>query len=141
MYLRFRRTQDSERFPQTARIEFSYLASALPSILVFRLLPYGLSVIVLPIGKSLPNDTFYCPFSALHIVYAKPNAITVPKIIFCQIAVQMLLAAVLIDALHTALEDRIEAFDRVGVDVTANVFLLAVVHALMADELAANFEI
>ena len=35
---------------------------------------------------------------------------------------QMLLAAMLIDALHAALEDRKEAFNRVGVDDAASVF-------------------
>jgi hypothetical protein len=43
----------------------------------------------------------------------------------------MLLRAVLIDALHAALEDRIVAFNRVGRNqpfaLTANVFFLAVV--------------
>ena len=34
----------------------------------------------------------------------------------------MLLGAVLIDAAHAALEDRKEAFDRVGVDVAAHIF-------------------
>ena len=33
----------------------------------------------------------------------------------------MLLAAMLVNALHAALEDRIEAFDRVGVDLRAGV--------------------
>jgi hypothetical protein len=50
----------------------------------------------------------------------------------------MLLGAMLIDALHAALEYRIEALDRVGVDVAANVFVPAMVHAVMADELAAD---
>src|ERR1700716_3916258 len=44
----------------------------------------------------------------------------------------------LVDAFHAALEDRTEAFDRGGVDGAANVFIPAMVHAVMADELAAD---
>ena len=44
------------------------------------------------------------------------HAVAIAEIEFAKIAVQMLLAAMLIDALHAALEDRKVAFDGVGVD-------------------------
>src|SRR3954470_12574807 len=47
---------------------------------------------------------------------------------------QVLLAAMLVDAFHAALEDREIAFDRVGADVAANMFFLAVIDSLMAGE-------
>src|ERR1700730_2717777 len=63
----------------------------------------------------------------------------------------MLLAAVLVNAFHAALEDRIVTLDRDGVDrlrvqpvelvnpeLVAHVFLLAVVHSLMARIFAAD---
>lgn len=51
---------------------------------------------------------------------------------------QVVLAAVLADALHAAFEDGEEAFDRVGMSVAANVFILGVFHRLMAGERCAK---
>jgi hypothetical protein len=51
---------------------------------------------------------------------------------------QLLLAAVLIDALHAAFEDREEAFDRIGGYVAARVFLVRMVDRLMRRELATD---
>src|SRR5712671_4761230 len=117
------------RFQQTASIEFSYLA--LVSVLAFRLLPYGRSDMRRSIGESLPDDALQRPLSALYIVNAKSNAIAVAEIELGQISVQMLLFAMLIDALHATLEDRIIAFNGVGVGATANVFFLAVVDSFV----------
>jgi hypothetical protein len=47
--------------------------------------------------------------------------------------VKVLLFAMLINALHAALEDRIEALNRVGMDFAANVFLLGVLDAFVGD--------
>ena len=57
--------------------------------------------------------------------YAKRNAVAIPKIKLGKITVQMLLAAVLIHALHAALENRVVTFDRVRMDFNrANVFIV-----------------
>src|SRR6266852_5738952 len=48
---------------------------------------------------------------------------------------QMLLGAVLVDALHAALEDAVVALNRVGVDPAANIFLLAVIDGIVARKL------
>src|SRR3546814_16933060 len=53
----------------------------------------------------------------------------------------MLLAAMLVDALHAALEDAEIAFDGVGVRGATDVLDLAVVDALMAGELFADLAV
>jgi hypothetical protein len=77
------------RSQQTARIGFSYLAplSPLQLLLAFRLLPYGLSVVTLPIGEPLPDDTTKAPLGALYVVNAEPNAVAVAEIELRQIPV------------------------------------------------------
>jgi len=75
------------------------------------------------IGKALSDDAFDGAFGALYVIYAETNAIGTAEIKLAQIAVQMLLCAALIDAFHAALEDRIVAFDGIGMDVAANIFL------------------
>ena len=44
---------------------------------------------------------------------------------------QMLFHAMLVDALHAALEDRKEVFDRIGMNVATDVLAGRVLHALM----------
>src|SRR5713226_3906876 len=68
-----RRYQAHERFAETARTDLSYLA--LPSFLVFRLLPYGLSVMRRSIREPLANDALHCPSGAFYVIYAEPNAV------------------------------------------------------------------
>lgn len=68
-------------------------------------------------------------------------AIVVAEVEFCKIAVQMVLAAVLIDALHSTLEDREEAFDGVGVDGGINlrdVFALSMASEGMPGEVLSD---
>src|SRR5689334_13996249 len=102
------------RSPQTARTELSYLALASP--LAFRLLPYGLSVTSLPVGQPLPNDALQRLLGARHVIHTPRDAVAIAEIELREIAMQVLLFAVLVDALHAALEDRIEALNRVGGD-------------------------
>jgi len=51
----------------------------------------------------------------------------------------MRLGTVLLTPFHPTLEDRIEAFNRVGVSIAANIFFVGVMDSVMAGELAANF--
>jgi hypothetical protein len=143
MSLRFHRSQACGRSPQTARIASSYLASALPPALVFRLLPYGLSVMSRSIGEPFPNNALDGDLGALNVIYTEPDAVAIAEIVFRKISVQMLFAAMLIDALHAALEDRVVPLDRVGVDVTAaDVFAIGVVHGLMrATDICLDLEV
>src|SRR6185312_8538650 len=135
-----------ERFRETARIApFCY--SALPS-LAFRLLPYGLSVSSRSIGQALADDALNRAFGALNVVNAQPCPIVITEIKFREIAVKVTLFAVLIHALHAAFEDRIEAFDRIGMDgiehdlavhfpsLVSHVFVLAVVNAQVCRKVA-----
>jgi hypothetical protein len=139
MFLHFHRNRVSERSFGTARIvRYQY---SVAYFLVFLLLPYSCSVISRSIGKALPNDAFDRPFGTLHIVNTKADAIAIAEIELGKISVQVFLAAMLVDALHAALEDRIVAFNGVGVNFAANIFFAAVVYALMAGELGSNFKI
>src|SRR5687768_4191972 len=61
-----------------------------------------------PIGEALTADALKHEVGALRIVDAKLNAIAVAEIELDRIAMQMLLPAMLIDALHAALKDREE---------------------------------
>src|SRR6185437_11804989 len=55
---------------------------------------------------------------------------------------QVLLAAMLVDALHAAFEDAVVAFNRVGVDVAvANVFVCGVLYRAVARKLLADADI
>ena len=56
------------------------------------------------------------------------GAVRIPEIKFVQVALQVLFAAVVIHAAHTALEDAKEAFDGVGGDVATDVFVRGVVN-------------
>jgi hypothetical protein len=49
--------------------------------------------------------TLQCAISAHWIVTAKADAVGITEIKFAQVAVQVLLAAMLVDALHAALEN------------------------------------
>jgi hypothetical protein len=69
------------------------------------------------------------------------NSIVIAKVKFGQIAVQVLFAAVLVHALHAALEDREAALDYILLRLVTKIFLGAVAHGLMARELAANMHI
>src|SRR5262245_37877210 len=82
-----------------------------------------------PVSEQLADNAFQC---SVIIAIAKRDTMVVAKIILCQVAVQMLFAAVLVDAFHAALEDRVVALDRVRVDVAANIFLFFVMHPAIA---------
>src|SRR4051794_36929530 len=99
------RLQAYERSQQTARIGACH--SSLASVFVFRLLfPYGLSVVRRRVGQSLSDDALHGAGGAFCIVYAQPHPIGIAEIELREIAVQMLLAAMLVNPDHAALEDR-----------------------------------
>ena len=74
-----------------------------------------------PISQALAGDAFQ-GFGAAFCV--GDLAIAVAKIEFMQVALRVLLAAVLIDAAHAALEDREKSLDRIGVGCATAIFAL-----------------
>ena len=131
MPLQIHRNQASERFPGTARIALFALAFYVLVLALCRLLPYGRSFRSRSIGETLSNDTFDRAHGALYVIYAQPDAIAITKIEFGKVAMQMLFAAMLVDTLHAALENRIAAFNGVGVDDPTHVFSDAVIDGLV----------
>ncbi len=65
----------------------------------------------------------------------------IPEVKLSKVTVQVLLGAVLVDALHAALEDAEVAFNRVRVRFTATVFAVLVANDLMVSELATNLDV
>lgn len=53
---------------------------------------------------------------AAGIINSELFTVVIPEVVLSKVAVQMLLAAMLIDAAHTALEDAEKAFDSIGVN-------------------------
>jgi hypothetical protein len=79
----------------------------------------------LPVVESSPVRTSDRSLSALGVVNAQPDAIAVAEIEFAQVAMQVLLGAVLIDAFHAAFEYRKVTFDRVRAGRAAPIFFAA----------------
>src|SRR3954471_16617710 len=69
-----------------------------------------------PIRQPLALHAEKGCLGALAIVHTQRDAVVVAELELGHVAVQVLLVAVLVDALHPALEDREVALDRGGVD-------------------------
>ena len=68
------------------------------------------------VGQPFADDALQSFYRAVLIVNAKRDAVGVAEVKLRQVAMQVLLLAMLIDALHAALENRIVALDRVSRD-------------------------
>src|ERR1700674_1665836 len=132
--------QSFGRSDGTARIGLSYSVSALPLALCL-LFPYGHSVISLPVGKPLADDTLQCAFGALHVIYSQFDPVAISESELPQSPVKVLLGTVLVDADHASLEHREKTFCGVGVDLAPHIFLLLVVDGLMAGKLATDLPV
>jgi hypothetical protein len=75
------------------------------------------------------------PAIALGVVNAQPDAVRIAEIELGEIAMQMLLAAVLVGSDHAALEKREIAFCAVHTRIAARPFFFTMVDALVAGEL------
>src|SRR3981081_1589229 len=91
-----------------------------------------------PVRETLALDTLHGKHRTFPIVDPESNTVRIAEIEFGKVAMQMLLFAMLVDAFHAALEDRIVAANRVRGDITPDVFLDAMVHRFMARKLFAN---
>lgn len=90
-----------------------------------------------PIGKALAADAFKGKVGTVCIVDTKADAVGITEVELCKVARKVLLATMLVDPAHTALEDTEEAFDGVGVGRavgSADVFVLRMVHPYVLGE-------
>ena len=71
------------------------------------------------IFQSFTDHAFQDRYGSPFVVYPIGNPIVVPELEFGRVAVQVLLGAMLVDALHAPLEDREVALNRVRVDRAA----------------------
>ena len=70
------------------------------------------------IGQPLALDAPERDLRPLGVVNAKADAGVLPEIELCQITVKVALIDMLIDTDHAAFEDRKEAFEGVGIDMS-----------------------
>jgi hypothetical protein len=91
-----------------------------------------------PIGEALSARTLDCPAGALGIVNPELDAIRIAEVELGEVAVKVPLGAVLIDAGHSALEDREIAFNGVGVSIAAHPFLAPVIDGFVTSEAPAD---
>ena len=95
-----------------------------------------------PIGEALAHNPSHQTIRAGQIVHAHGDTVGVAEIELGKVAVQVAFAAMLVDALHAALEDRIEALDGIGGDelraFVTDIFFILVQHAVMAGEVIAD---
>lgn len=78
------------------------------------------------IGKPLSFDALGNRLCAFGVADLECRAVVIAEGEFGKVAMQVGLAAVLIDALHAALEHGPDVLDRVGMDRAANVFILGI---------------
>ena len=83
------------------------------------------------IGQALADGTFDGAIGALYVVDAELGAVVVAEIKFREIAIDVLLVDVLIDADQPALEHAKEAFKGVGVRIATDVLALGMVNGFV----------
>ena len=98
----------------------------------------GVLAVRLNVGEALADRTLNGAGSAARTVDHKRGTVGITEIELGKVAVQMLLAAVLIDALHAALEDREATLDGVGIDIATAIFPDRVIDGLVGCELLAE---
>src|SRR5665213_155498 len=84
-----------------------------------------------PIHQALAHGAGHDLLRALAIIDAEFDAVAVAKIELGNVTVQMLFSAMLVDALHAALEYAVEALGGVGVHVATAVLAPAVANEIM----------
>lgn len=96
------------------------------------------------VGKALAPDAQESTVGTGPVVDAESNPAVIPKIELSKVAMQVLLAAVLIDALHPTLEDGEVAFDGLSMYlwiVEIDPHLCAMIDAAMLRELTADADV
>ncbi len=69
------------------------------------------------IGEALADDAAQEVISAGGVVHSKSDAVAVAEVELCELAVEMLLAAMLVDAPHAALEEPLSRRESGGLKV------------------------
>ena len=88
-----------------------------------------------------------CFVSAFRVLYPKSRAVRVSEIELCNVAMQVLLAAMLINAFHAALEDAVISFDQVSMNlctgeaVIVPVLAARVINCVVIGELIAKLRV
>ena len=90
------------------------------------------------IRQPLTGDAAHHGFHPHPVGEAQLDPMVVAEIELGEVAVEVLLAAVLVDAAHAALEDREHALDGVGVDDAPDVLAGRVLHRLVGGKLGAD---
>ena len=93
------------------------------------------------IGEALAFTATHRRNRAVGVVVSKSLTKIIAEIIFRQITVQVLFGTVLVDALHSALEDRKIAFNRIRRHVAARIFLRRMIYGFVRRKLLADAEI
>ncbi len=95
-----------------------------------------------PVRQALSDDALQRAFGARLIINTQLGAVVLAEIELGQITVKMLFADVLVGANHPTLEDREEAFQRIGVDLVARLafanILLGMIDAFMGCDRASE---
>src|SRR6266849_6422874 len=122
------RSERIERDPRRAKSPYLALAFLLPFAVTLRLRQPNSSMSRL-ISEPLADHSAKQFLGALFVAPSVRLAMVVAEVELGEVAVQVIVRAVLIDALHAALEDREEAFDGIGVNgriERGDIFALAV---------------
>jgi hypothetical protein len=127
------RTRDDGRGESPARLHFSYI-----SVRVRFWKSDRASSKWLRIGEPLPGNSLERRRGSRLIVKARRFALVVPEVVFRQIPVQVMLAAMLVDALEAALEDAEITLQRVRVGVAPDVLFRRVIDRLVTGKRLAD---
>jgi hypothetical protein len=93
------------------------------------------------VSQPLADDAADRTLGPLYIVNTESDSVAVAEIEFCQIAVKVFFADVLIDAIDPALQDGEVIFGGIGGSIAANVFVLRVVHGPVTGESLSGFPV
>src|SRR5205085_1351923 len=80
------------------------------------------------ISQALAHDAGQDFVGTGGVINAKRQTMTVTKLKLGKVAMKVLLGAMLIDATHTTLENAESAFNGIGRNVAAHIFLVVVMH-------------
>ena len=94
-----------------------------------------------PIRQAFPADAFEQLFRAHRVIKSKLLTMVVAKVKFSGVAVQVMRTAMLVHAIHAALEDAEKAFNRVRVRIAAHVLFRAMIDALVIREVLTDLRV